>query len=82
MLALGLQNGSIAIYSPVHGRIVKTLAGSHTLPINDFVFNQAGNVGYSVSEDHHVVEWDIEEGREIRLVNCHIGELCMFRYVY
>lgn len=48
---------------------MKTLAGSHTLPINDFVFNQAGNVGYSVSEDHHVVEWDIEEGREIRLVN-------------
>ncbi|KAI9288627.1 WD40-repeat-containing domain protein [Umbelopsis sp. AD052] len=65
VLALGLQNGSIAIYSPVHGRIVKTLAGSHTLPINDFVFNQAGNFGYSVSEDHHVVEWDIEEGREI-----------------
>ena len=61
---------------------MKTLAGSHTLPINDFVFNQAGNVGYSVSEDHHVVEWDIEEGREIRLVNSHIGELCMFRSLY
>ncbi|GAB5586757.1 Small subunit (SSU) processome component [Umbelopsis nana] len=65
LLALGLQNGSIAIYSPVHGRIVKTLAGSHTLPVNDFVFNMAGTIGYSVSEDNHVVEWDIEEGREI-----------------
>lgn len=74
MLALGLQNGSIAIYSPVHGRIVKTLSGSHTLPINDFVFNKAGTIGYSVSEDHHVVEWDIEDGRELGLVDCIISE--------
>jgi U3 small nucleolar RNA-associated protein 5 len=65
VLALGLQNGSISIYSPAHGRVIKTLTGSHTLPVNDFVFNKAGTVGYSVSEDHHIVEWDIEDGREI-----------------
>ncbi|KAG2184959.1 hypothetical protein INT43_000872 [Umbelopsis isabellina] len=65
VLALGLQNGSIAIYSPAHGRVIKTLSGSHTLPVNDFVFNKAGTVGYSVSEDHHIVEWDIEDGREL-----------------
>ncbi|RUP43476.1 WD40-repeat-containing domain protein, partial [Jimgerdemannia flammicorona] len=65
VLALGLHNGSVAIYSLAQGSVVKTLSGSHTAPINDFVFTNDGCRGYSVAEDHHVVEWDVEEGREI-----------------
>ncbi|CAG8504930.1 17660_t:CDS:2, partial [Racocetra persica] len=62
VIALGLQNGSIAIYSIAHGGIVKTLSGSHKLPINNFVFSKNGKKAYSCAEDAYIVEWDFEKG--------------------
>ncbi|KAL0138228.1 WD40-repeat-containing domain protein [Mucor lusitanicus] len=64
VIALGMQSGSIAMYSLSHGAIVKKLTGSHTTPITDFVMNKDGSKGYSVAEDNLIVEWDIEEGKE------------------
>ncbi|CAG8432901.1 4730_t:CDS:2 [Diversispora eburnea] len=61
VIALGLQNGSIIIYSLTHGDIIKTLSGSHTLPINDFVFTKDGKKAYSCAEDMNIVEWDLEK---------------------
>ncbi|CAH1766430.1 1975_t:CDS:2 [Entrophospora sp. SA101] len=65
VIALGLQNGSIAFYSIAHGAIIKTLKGSHTLPINDFVFFTKEKKGYSCSDDSFIVEWDLEKFKEI-----------------
>ncbi|KAI8373626.1 WD40-repeat-containing domain protein [Choanephora cucurbitarum] len=65
VIGLGMHTGSIGLYSLAHGTIVKTLSGSHTTPITDFVMNKDGSRGYSVAEDNMVVEWDIEEGKEI-----------------
>ncbi|CAG8727129.1 2507_t:CDS:2, partial [Dentiscutata heterogama] len=62
VIALGLQNGSIAIYSIAHGDIVKTLSGSHKLPINNFIFSKNGKKAYSCAEDTYIVEWDFERG--------------------
>lgn len=60
-----MQSGAIAMYSLSHGAIVKKLAGSHTTPITDFVMNKDGSRGYSVAEDNLIIEWDIEEEKEL-----------------
>ncbi|KAI8387367.1 WD40-repeat-containing domain protein [Blakeslea trispora] len=65
VIGLGMHTGSIGLYSLSHGTIVKTLTGSHTTPITDFVMNKDGSRGYSVAEDNMIIEWDIEEGKEI-----------------
>ncbi|KAI8080245.1 WD40-repeat-containing domain protein [Gilbertella persicaria] len=65
VIALGMHSGSIAFYSLSHGAIIKTLQGSHTTPITDFVMNKEGSRGYSVAEDNLIIEWDIEEGKEL-----------------
>ncbi|CAO3611000.1 unnamed protein product [Mucor hiemalis] len=65
VIALGMQSGSISMYSLSHGAIVKKLVGSHTTPITDFVMNKDGSRGYSVAEDNFIVEWDVEEGKEL-----------------
>lgn len=60
-----MQSGSIAMYSLSHGAITKQLVGGHTTAITDFVLTKDGQRGYSVAEDNFIVEWDIEEGKEI-----------------
>lgn len=69
VIALGMQSGAIAMYSLSHGAIVKKLAGSHTTPITDFVMNKDGSRGYSVAEDNLIIEWDIEEEKELLQVS-------------
>ncbi|KAI9321044.1 WD40-repeat-containing domain protein [Dichotomocladium elegans] len=65
VVALGTHTGSILIYSLAHGMIVKRLADAHTTPVADFVLNRAGTKGYSIAEDGYIVEWDIEQEKEI-----------------
>ncbi|ORX48537.1 NUC189-domain-containing protein [Hesseltinella vesiculosa] len=65
VVILGTQTGSILMYSLAHGEIVKRLENVHTMPVLDFVMNKAGTKGYSIAEDNTIVEWDIEEGRDI-----------------
>ncbi|CAO3589709.1 unnamed protein product [Absidia cylindrospora] len=65
VVALGTQAGSIIMYSLAHGDIVKRLENAHTQPVTDFVLNKAGTKGYSIAEDNYIVEWNIEEGREM-----------------
>ncbi|CAG8569225.1 5772_t:CDS:2 [Ambispora gerdemannii] len=61
VIALGLQNGSIVIYSLSHDKIISNLKGAHTSQINDFVFTRDGKRGFSCSDDLLIVEWNIEE---------------------
>ncbi|CAG8648443.1 4605_t:CDS:10 [Funneliformis caledonium] len=65
VVALGSQNGTIVIYSTIHGSAIKTLSGSHTSPVNDFVFTKDGKRGYSCGEDMNIVEWDIDNEKVI-----------------
>ncbi|EIE79022.1 hypothetical protein G6F46_003686 [Rhizopus delemar] len=64
-IALGMQSGSISLYSLSHGIVIKRLENAHTTPISDFVMTKDGSRGYSVAEDNYIVEWDIEEAKEI-----------------
>jgi uncharacterized protein (DUF1778 family) len=63
---MGTQSGTIIMFSLGHGDIVKRLANAHTQPVTDFVLNKAGTKGYSIAEDNYIVEWNIEEGQELR----------------
>ncbi|KAG1322484.1 hypothetical protein G6F62_010217 [Rhizopus arrhizus] len=64
-IALGMQSGSISLYSLSHGIVIKRLENAHTTPISDFVMTKDGSRGYSVAEDNYIVEWDIEEAKEV-----------------
>ncbi|KAI9276307.1 WD40-repeat-containing domain protein [Sporodiniella umbellata] len=64
-IALGLQSGAISLYSLTHGIVIKTLENAHTTPVCDFVMTKDGSRGYSIAEDNFIVEWDIEEAKEI-----------------
>ncbi|KAI7866027.1 WD40-repeat-containing domain protein [Spinellus fusiger] len=66
VVALGTHAGVVIMYSLVHGAIIKRLSGSHTLPVHDFVLNKAGTRGYSLAQDNYIVEWDVDEEKEIR----------------
>ncbi|KAK9761579.1 Small subunit (SSU) processome component, partial [Basidiobolus ranarum] len=66
VVALGLENGSIIIYSIALGSIQKTLSGAHTLPVRDFIFNQNGERGYSCAQDGFIVEWDLKTSSVVR----------------
>jgi U3 small nucleolar RNA-associated protein 5 len=65
VIALGMQSGSISIYSLSHGIVIKKLENAHTTPISDFVMTKDGSRGYSVAEDNYIIEWDIEEEKEL-----------------
>ncbi|RIA95750.1 WD40-repeat-containing domain protein [Glomus cerebriforme] len=60
VIALGSQTGSVIIYSISHGSVIKTLNGTHTSPVNDFVFTKDGKRGFSCGEDMSIVEWNID----------------------
>ncbi|ORX92225.1 NUC189-domain-containing protein [Basidiobolus meristosporus CBS 931.73] len=60
VVALGLENGSVIVYSVALGTIQKTLSGGHTLPVRDFIFSQDGSKGYSCAPDGYLVEWDLK----------------------
>ncbi|KAI9023879.1 WD40-repeat-containing domain protein [Phycomyces nitens] len=66
VVALGTNTGTVVMYSLVHGAIVKRLAGAHTMPILDFILNKTGTKGYSLAEDNYIVEWDIEQEKEVK----------------
>ncbi|KAK9763423.1 Small subunit (SSU) processome component [Basidiobolus ranarum] len=66
VVALGLENGSIILYSISLGSIQKTLSGAHTLPVRDFIFSQDGDKGYSCAQDGFIIEWDLKAGSIIR----------------
>ncbi|KAL0088401.1 WD40-repeat-containing domain protein [Phycomyces blakesleeanus] len=66
VVALGTNNGTVVIYSLIHGAIVKRLAGAHTMAILDFILNKNGTKGYSLAEDNYIVEWDIEQEKEVK----------------
>ncbi|GES86925.1 WD repeat-containing protein 43 [Rhizophagus clarus] len=71
VIALGSQTGSIIIYSISHGSVIKTLSGTHTSPINDFIFTKECKKGYSCSEDMNIVEWNIDN--EIVISKWNVG---------
>ncbi|KAI8816180.1 WD40-repeat-containing domain protein [Fimicolochytrium jonesii] len=65
VVAMGLSNGEVQIYSLAHGKVVSTLSGVHTAGVTDFAFAADGVRGYSAGLDGIVAEWDVRTGAEL-----------------
>ncbi|KAJ3278551.1 WD repeat-containing protein 43 [Borealophlyctis nickersoniae] len=65
LIALGLSNGTITLYSLARGQIVRTLEGGHSAAVADVCFDKSGRRAFSGGEDGVVVEWDVKSGVEL-----------------
>ncbi|KAI9099254.1 WD40-repeat-containing domain protein [Phlyctochytrium arcticum] len=65
VVALGLANGEVQLYSLPHGKVIRTLQGAHTAGVSDVTFAQDGTRAFSAGMDGLVVEWDIGTGAEL-----------------
>lgn len=58
-LAVGLNKGSILIYSPLTNEVISKLENPNASAINDFHYSSLTNSGWSIDLGQNVVEWDL-----------------------
>lgn len=68
-LAVGLNKGSILIYSPLSNEVIAKLDNPNASSINDFHFSSLTNSGWSVDLGQNVVEWDLVSYKPKRQFN-------------
>lgn len=71
-LAVGLNRGSILIYSPLSNEVIAKLDNPNASAISDFHYSSLTNSGWSVDLGQTVVEWDLITYKPKRQFN--IGE--------
>lgn len=76
ILALGMNKGSILLYSPTEGALVGSLDGGHIGETTCFKFARKSVKGWSCGTDGKLVEWDLK--RKIPLRYCQtLARLCL-----
>ncbi|KAJ3171134.1 hypothetical protein HDU88_008170 [Geranomyces variabilis] len=65
VLAIGLSNGEVQLFSLAHGKVIRTLTGVHSAGVTDFAFAADGVRGFSGGLDGLAVEWDVRSGAEL-----------------
>lgn len=68
-LAVGLNKGSILIYSPLTNEVIAKLENPNASSINDFHYSSLTNSGWSVDVGQNVVEWDLVSYKPKRQFN-------------
>ncbi|CCH43684.1 WD repeat-containing protein [Wickerhamomyces ciferrii] len=58
-LAVGLNKGSILIYSPLTNEVISKLENPNASAINDFHYSSITQSGWSVDLGQDIVEWDL-----------------------
>jgi WD40 repeat protein len=74
LLASGDRFGSLQIWEATSGNAFHTLRG-HSGAIHGIVWSQDSNTVMSVSEDGTLREWDMHEGKQLRIESENIGGL-------
>ena len=69
VLALGMNNGNILLYSPTEGSLVGALDGAHTGEVTSFKFSDSPGRGWSCGTDGKLVEWDLRQKTPLRYVH-------------
>lgn len=69
VVALGTENGTILVYQTDMGEVSHRFGGpgsseGHSSQVNHLVFNPAGTVLYSCSQDKQIIEWDLQSGTQ------------------
>ncbi|KNE67436.1 hypothetical protein AMAG_11897 [Allomyces macrogynus ATCC 38327] len=62
VLAICLSNGQIQLLSALDGKVMSTLTGAHSSPVNDFVFVPNTASAYSCGQDDWIVKWNVTNG--------------------
>ncbi|KAJ3184738.1 hypothetical protein HDU87_004143 [Geranomyces variabilis] len=65
VLAIGLSNGEVQLFSLAHAKVIRTLTGVHSAGVTDFAFAADGVRGFSGGLDGLAVEWDVRSGAEL-----------------
>ncbi|KAJ3145102.1 WD repeat-containing protein 43 [Geranomyces michiganensis] len=65
VLAIGLSNGEVQLFSLAQAKVIRTLAGVHSAGVTDFTFANDGVRGFSGGLDGLAVEWDVRSGAEL-----------------
>lgn len=70
VVAYGTSTAEICMFSAAEGKVVGTLSGGHERPIADFKFSPATSYqeAWSIGEDANLIQWDLTNGRPLRLV--------------
>ncbi|KAI5791743.1 WD40-repeat-containing domain protein [Peziza echinospora] len=67
VLALGMNKGTILLFSSTEGKIVGSLEGAHAGEVTAFQFSETdNNKGWSCGTDGKLVEWDLRQRLAIR----------------
>ena len=76
VLALGMNKGTVLLFSPTEGKIIGSLEGAHTGEVTAFQFSETdSNRGWSCGTDGKLVEWDLRQRLAIRFATLkpHLG---------
>ncbi|KAI8922261.1 WD40-repeat-containing domain protein, partial [Powellomyces hirtus] len=65
VVAVGLSNGEVQLFSVAHGKVIRTLQGAHSAGVTHFAFAIDGVRGFSSGHDGLTVEWDVRSGAEL-----------------
>lgn len=69
VVAYGLDNSDVCIFSPAEGKIVCVLSGVHEQGIKDFQFVvEDQSQGWSIGGDGNLVQWDLTINKATRYV--------------
>lgn len=79
VVALGMSDSEIRLFSPSESKVVAVLQGEHTQGVRDFRFShgELKDNGWSIGGDGKILQWDLRKRKSIRsgIVALH-GEHC------
>ena len=76
ILALGMNKGSILLYSPTEGALMGSLDGGHIGEVTCFKFARKSSKGWSCGTDGKLVEWDLKRKTPLRYCQP-LARLCL-----
>jgi WD40 repeat protein len=79
VLAIGMHDGTVQLWNPRSGRLVRTLPGHHD-SVNSVEFSPNGNLLVSASRDRDARIWDPGTGRLVQLLHGHFGPVLDARF--
>ena len=71
VVALGMSDSEIRLFSPSESKVVAVLKGEHTQGIRDFRFShgEPRDIGWSIGGDGKILQWDLQKRKSIRSGN-------------
>ena len=66
LIAFGTTSGSVLLFSVQKGELHTELNLGHSDKVDCICWNSSGQDLYSCSDDHHIVQWSVEQSKHKR----------------